>query len=161
MVRRIGSYLPPFWSRRNPVDLVGTRDPDVPLVAVEELLKWDGVDAVISLGIVGRHELAQLLLQSMQEVDPSATPDFLAQMGSLAREYERSYIERIAELMEMYEKPVIGVTLTRTREGTVRRVEGRRYSPLFFQTPEDAVNVLARMAAYRNSIEPRTRSSAC
>jgi hypothetical protein len=130
------------------VDLVGTRDPDVPLVAVEELLKWDGIDAVISLGIVGRHELAQLLLRSMQEVDPSVTPALASQIESLAREYERSYIARIAELMEMYEKPVIGVTLTGTQEGTVRRVEGRRYSPVFFQTPEDAVNALARMVAY-------------
>jgi acyl-CoA synthetase (NDP forming) len=148
IVQSIGRYLPPFWSRRNPVDLVGTQDPDVPLVAVEELLKWDGIDAVISLGIVGRHEMAQLLLRSMQEVDPSVTPALASQIESLAREYERSYIARIAELMEMYEKPVIGVTLTGTQEGTVRRVEGRRYSPVFFQTPEDAVNALARMVAY-------------
>jgi acyl-CoA synthetase (NDP forming) len=149
IVESIGRYLPPFWSRRNPVDLVGTRDPEVPLVAVEELLKWDGIDAVISLGIVGRHELAHLLFRSMREVDASATPDFLTQMETLSREYETSYVSRIAELMELYEKPVIGVTLTRTREGTVRRVEGKRYNPVFCQAPEDAVSVLARMAAYR------------
>jgi acyl-CoA synthetase (NDP forming) len=149
VVQKIGRYLPPFWSRRNPVDLVGTRDPEVPLVAVEELLKWDGIDAVISLGIVGRHELAQLLFRSMREVDPGATPAFLTEMETLAREYETSYIARTAELMEMYEKPVIGVTLARTRDGTVRRVEGKRYSPVFCQTPEDAVNVLARMVDYR------------
>jgi acyl-CoA synthetase (NDP forming) len=149
IVQRIGRYLPPFWSRRNPVDLVGTREPEVPLVAVEELLKWDGIDAVISLGIVGRHELAELLFNSMREVDPSATPTFLSRMETLARDYERSYIARIAELMEIYEKPVIGVTLARTQEGIVRRVEGKRYSPVFSQTPEDAVNVLARMVAYQ------------
>ncbi|MEW6669993.1 MAG: CoA-binding protein [Thermodesulfobacteriota bacterium] len=155
IVRRIGGYLPPFWSRRNPVDLVGTRDLEVPLVAVEELLKWDGIDAVISLGIVGRHELAQLLLRSTREVDPSAAPAFLSQMETGARQYEISYIARIAELMEMYEKPVVGVTLTGTQEGTVRRLEGRRYSPVFFQTPEDAVNVLARMAAYHDFARQR------
>jgi acyl-CoA synthetase (NDP forming) len=149
IVESIGRYLPPFWSRRNPVDLVGTREPEVPLVAVEELLRWDGIDAVISMGIVGRHELAQLLFSSMTEVDPAVTPSFLSQMETLSREYERSYISRIAELMEIYEKPVIGVTLARTQEGTVRRVEGKRYSPVFSQTPEDAVNVLARMVAYQ------------
>jgi len=59
IIEAIGKYLPPFWSKGNPVDLVGTNDFEVPIAAVEELLKWDGIDAVISLGIVGRFELAR------------------------------------------------------------------------------------------------------
>ena len=147
-VTRIGKYLPPFWSKGNPVDLVGTHDPDAPLVAVEELLMLDGIDAVISLGIVGRLEFIRLLVQSTRKID-SSQADFLAGLESLGAAYEKKYIEKLAELMETYEKPVIGVSLSRTDEGTVRPVDGRKYSPVFYQTPEDAVNVLARMVAYR------------
>lgn len=152
IIETIGRYLPPFWSKGNPVDLVGTHDPDVPLVAVEELLKWEGVDAVISLGIVGRVELIRLLIQSTREVDPSMSPTFLDQVETFIQQHEKDYITRIVDLMETYEKPVIGVSLTTTDEGIVRPVAGRRYSGVFYQTPESAVNVLARMVAYQRFI---------
>jgi acyl-CoA synthetase (NDP forming) len=145
IVRTIGAFLPPFW---NPVDLVGTQDPQVPLVAVEELLKWDGVDAVISLGIVGRHELVQLLVQSIREIDPAASSSHLSQVELASREYEKAYVARIADLMEEYRKPVIGVSLARTQDGTVRYRQGKPFHPVIYQTPEDAVNVLARMVQY-------------
>ena len=41
-----------------------------------------------------------------------------------------------------FEVPIVA------EEGTVRRVEGRRYSGVFYQTPENAVNVLAGMVDY-------------
>ncbi len=155
IIETIGKYLPPFWSRGNPVDLVGSRDLDVPLVAVEELLKWDGIDAVISLGIVGRFEYVRLLTQSTREVDKAVSSEFLDQMETFSQEYEKTYIAKIVELMETYEKPVIGVSLANTGEGVVRPVDGRRYSGVFYQTPENAVNVLARMVTYNRFVGQR------
>ncbi len=148
IIDSIGRYLPPFWSQGNPVDLVGTRDPDAPLVAVEELLKWDGIDAVISLGVVGRLELLRLLIRSTGEVDRTKTPEFLVQTETMVQQYEEAYIARLAELMEIYEKPVVGVSLAAAGEGIVRPVPGKRYDTVFFQTPESAVNVLAGMYRY-------------
>jgi hypothetical protein len=148
IIETISRHLPPFWSRGNPVDLVGTRDPDAPLVALEELMKWDGVDAVISLGIVGRLELLRLLIQSTREVDRGKPSEFLDQMETMVREYEERCAARIVELMEIYEKPVLGVSLTRTDQGTVRPFPGKRYDAVFYQTPESAVNVLSRMCRY-------------
>ncbi len=153
IVKTIGKYLPPFWSKGNPVDLVGTRDLDVPIVAVEELLKWDGIDAVISLGIVGRMELVRLLTESTRKVDNSISSEFLDQIEALSQQYEKMYTTRMVELMETYEKPVIGVSLTRTEQGTVRPVPGSPYSGVFYQTPENAVNVLSRMVEYRRFID--------
>ncbi len=69
----IGKYLPEFWSKGNPVDLVGTRNLEAPAVAVEELMKWDGINAVICLGVVGRHELVKQLLESTRKADPEVT----------------------------------------------------------------------------------------
>ena len=153
IVDNISRYLPPFWSRGNPVDLVGTRDPDAPIVAVEELLKWDGIDAVISLGIVDRQEFVTLLLESTRKVDASTPPEFLDQIDSLSKDYERDYIARMVEFMEIYEKPVIGVSMARTAKAKVRSVDGRRYRGLYYETPEDAVNVLSRMVAYGRFLE--------
>ena len=141
IVKTISKYLPPFWSRANPVDLVGTRDLEVPMVAVEELLKWDGIDAVISLGIVGRVEFVRLLIQSTREVEKAISTEFLDQMDTLSQTYEKNYVARMVHLMETYQKPVIGVSLANTGEGVVRPVAGRPYSGVFYQTPEDAVNV--------------------
>lgn len=153
IIETIGNYLPPFWSHGNPVDLVGTHDLEVPLVAVEELLKWDGIDAVINLGIVGRLEFVRLLIQSLREVENAVSSDFLDQVGTFSHEYERRYIAKLVDLMEVYEKPVIGVSLTSTGEKVIRSVDGKRYSGVFYKTPETAVTVLSRMAAYQRFID--------
>lgn len=150
IIKAIDRHLPSFWSKGNPVDLVGSRDPEAPLVAVEEMLKSDDIDAVISLGIVGRIEYLRLMNRSAKEVDKTLPPGFLAQTETLLLEYEEKYIARTAELMEQYEKPVIGVSLAKTSGGTVRPVAGRRYSSVLYETPESAVHVLAKMVEYQN-----------
>ncbi len=59
----------------------------------------------------------------------------------------------MVELMKEHEKSVISVSLARTDLGTVRPVEGSRYSGVFFQTPENAVNVLSKMIAYQRFVD--------
>ena len=151
IIKKIGQHLPPFWSQGNPVDLVGTEDRDVPILAVEELLKWDGIDAVISLGIDGIKDAVQAMVDTTLKADPSASPVFMDKVEGFNRKYERQYIQRLVELMENYEKPVIGVSLVSTKE-TVRSFPGKRYSGVFYQSPESAVNVLARMVSYQQYI---------
>lgn len=148
IVETIGRHLPPFWSKRNPVDLVGTRDIEPPIVAVEELLKWEGIDAVICLGIVGRKELLGLLVKTLRKVDTGASSQFLDEAEALFRKNEEIFVAKIAELMETYEKPVIGVSMSRTDSGTVRPVPGRRYSGVYYRTPEKAVTLLSSMVTY-------------
>lgn len=149
IIQTIGHYLPPFWSRRNPIDLVGTQNREVPLVAVEELLKWNGIDAVISLGIVGRLELARRLIRSTIDVDNTMPLEFLEQTQAMIQQYEKSYIERLVELMEVYEKPILSVSLaSSTQDGAIRYVPGARYNAVIYRTPESAVNVLTRMHHY-------------
>ena len=149
IVENIGKYLPEFWSKGNPVDLVGTRNLEAPVVAVEELMKWEGIDAVICLGIVGRHELVKQLLESTRTADPDVSSDFLAHVKKMGREFEEGFIAQMVGFMETYQKPVIGVSMAGTGKGVVRPVPGRRYSGVMYQTPETAVNVLARMVSYR------------
>jgi hypothetical protein len=86
---------------------------------------------------------------SAKEIDETIPPGFLEQTETYLREYEEKYIAKTAELMEGYEKPVIGVSLAKTSGGTVRPVAGRHYSPVLYETPESAVHVLSKMVEYQ------------
>jgi len=89
---------------------------------VEELVRSDDIDAVISLGIVGRIEYLRLMDRSLRRIDETTGPGFLDEAERFLLEYEEKYIARTAELMERFKKPVIGVTIAKTSGGVVRRL---------------------------------------
>lgn len=141
--------LPPYWNRANPVDLVGENDTALPMKAIEELIRWDGCDAVINMGILGKEILTRRVLDSVRQCDPAYTEEFLAGAAEFVRQFETDYVRHIAELMERYEKPVIGVNiLSEGADRTVHPVPGARYTGVFFPTPERAVKSLASMYRY-------------
>ncbi len=72
MVAVLDGMLPPYWSRTNPVDLVGENDLELPVKALKALAAWDGCDAVIHLGVSGRGFFLETLLKSVVAVDPDA-----------------------------------------------------------------------------------------
>jgi len=142
--------LPQFWSRSNPVDLVGDRNPDIPLRVLDQLMAWDGCDAVINLGIVGRRHLFTHLKNACLAANPDISPDDMNTLDKMILEYERNYIQHVVNLMDRYHKPVVGVSLARGPEDkTVVTVEGRNYKGVFFPAPEQAVKSLSRMHRYR------------
>ena len=150
VLRDLDSLLPPYWSRSNPVDLVGERDMDLPVKSLEILMAWDGCDAVINLGILGRRLLLKRLSEAVLQSDPHADRAFLDHAQTILSEFESRYVGKIAELMEKYRKPVIGVhLLTDGNEKTIYPVPGSQYNGVFFSTPERAVKALSKMAAYR------------
>ena len=111
IVERIDKILPPFWSRANPIDLVGENDPTLPMVVMEELMKWDGCDAVINLGIIGKGLLAKRMADSILKCDSSYPEDFLNDVQNSIKEFELNYIKHIVSLMDEYKKPVLGVSI--------------------------------------------------
>ena len=149
LIERIDTLLPPFWSRSNPIDLVGEHNDTLPLTIIEELLKWDGCDAVINLGIMGRKHLAGLYVDAVRHSDPMYEPAFLDSIEEKLALFEKRYIEEIARLMEIYQKPVIGVSLlTDAMDRTTYLVENCPYKGVFYTTPERAVKTLAKMVEY-------------
>ncbi len=149
IIAEIDKILPPYWSRGNPVDLVGENDPTIPVRVMELLMKWDGCDAVINLGILGRRHMLSRQADSAQKADPTCPPDFLEKAMNALNEYEKNYITHVVKLMETYEKPVLGVSiLTEDEDLTVNEVPGHRYKGIFFPTPEQAVKSMAKMYEY-------------
>ncbi len=148
IVERIDQHLPKFWSRNNPVDLVGTRNPEAPMVSLEELVKWDEVDAVITLGVLGRNMMVFNMIDSGRKVMPDMPAEFWDIAYEKLREYNEQYKAFIVELMNKYEKPIVGVRLMDDGEGVSFGNEDARFRGVVYPTPERAVRVIAKMANY-------------
>jgi acyl-CoA synthetase (NDP forming) len=150
IITKINRLLPPYWSRSNPIDLVGERDPSIPLKVMEYLIQWDGCDAVINLGIMGRRHLVSRLTDSILKSDPTCSPDLLDSANKMLNEFETRYVNHIVRLMEEHQKPVIGVCMVKDEKDlSVLPVDRKKYKGVFFATPEQAVKSLAKMVEYR------------
>ena len=150
IIEAVNQILPPYWSRSNPVDLVGEGDPMIPMTVMEALMKWDGCDAVINLGVMGRRHMVSRLANSVSQADPTCQGDFLEQFIRRHDAFEKQYIEHIVALMESYPKPVLGVSMLKDdTDHTVYSLENHRYKGLFYPTPEQAVKSLAKMYEYK------------
>lgn len=154
IITRLDKILPPYWSRSNPIDLVSEMNHELPIKIMEELLKWDGCDAVINLGILGRRILVERLTESILQADPTYSADFLKQANQLFRDYENRYIEHTVKLMQTYKKPIFGVSmLTGEKRQTVFRVKDNSYHAVFYTTPERAIKAFAKMVEYKKFLD--------
>jgi acyl-CoA synthetase (NDP forming) len=150
LTEAIDALLPPFWSRGNPVDLVGDNDLSVPLKVMELLLDWEGCDAVIHLGIMGRLGFIEKLAAAVKRCDPDASEALGMAAVNLIQTFESDYVNRIAALMDQYRKPVVGVSLMKdARDKIVYAVDGAEHQTVFYETPERAVKALSQMAGYQ------------
>jgi len=149
LIARFDKILPSYWSRSNPVDIVGEMDNNLMTTIMEELLKWDGCDALINLGVLGRSIFFERMAAAVERADPSYSRDFLEQAKAYMRTFEEEYLKLVARLMETHHKPIFGVSLlTNEKSQTVYSVDAAVYKPVFYQSPEQAVKSCARMYEY-------------
>jgi acyl-CoA synthetase (NDP forming) len=162
IISRIDTILPPYWSRSNPVDLVAEMDLSIPMMLVEELVKWEGCDAVIHLGILGRRLFVERMIESSLAVDPTGNRHFFETIPKRLTEFESAYSEHVVHLMERHGKPIIGVSLL-SDENTriITDIRGSHYKGVSFLTPERAVKALAGMHAYKRWLDLEEISPQC
>jgi len=154
LVAKMDRMLPAYWSRSNPIDLVGDRDHSIPMIAIEELMKWDGCDAVINLGIMGRRIMVKRFGESVLKSDPQYDEDFIAQVNQQYLKFEKDYIEHIVQLMEKFQKPIFGVSLLPDEKNqTLYRVADSEFKGVFYPTPERAVKSFAKMVEYNRFLK--------
>ena len=154
IVRALDELLPEYWSRSNPVDLVGERDLSLPIKALEILLSWDGCDAVINMGILGRRVFVDDYMAAVQAVDPAYSKEELEQAAGMVADFEKEYIARIASCMTYSNKPVFGVRLaTGNQDQVVMEVKGCPFKTVFYPSPEQAVKACAEMYRYYNYLK--------
>lgn len=154
LIARLDRMLPSYWSRSNPIDLVGERDSAVPLTVLESLMKWDGCDAVINLGILGRRIMVKRFGESVLKADPNYSAEFINQINEKFLEFEDTYIKRIVALMDQYKKPIFGVSLLPDEKNqTLYRVKGSSFKGVFYPTPERAVKAYSKMVGYQRFLD--------
>jgi len=151
IIEQLNRILPPFWSHGNPVDIVGEGDPSIPKKCLEELLRWDGCDAVIHLGIHGKRVLVNKMFDSVIKTDPTIDRAMANSFKDVILQFEEEYAQYVIKLTQKYEKPVLGVSLlTDEISKTLYRLDGYEYKSVFFPSPERAVNALWGMCQYND-----------
>jgi len=91
-IRELDSFLPPWWSRGNPVDLVAGLRPGDIRNSIEALLRCHRVDGVIVLGISGG--------PPRQDGGPTSFRDLMAMSGG-------EFFQDVPRLIDRYGKPVL------------------------------------------------------
>jgi len=154
LIAKMDEMLPTYWSHSNPIDLVGDRDPSIPMTVLEELSKWDGCDAVINLGILGRRIMVKRFGASVLQADTANSPEVMENINKQFVEFEKNYIEHIVKLMDQYKKPIFGVSLLPDENNqTLYRVAGSSFKGVFYPTPERAVKAFAKMVEYHRFLK--------
>jgi len=154
LIAKMDGMLPAYWSRSNPIDLVGDRDPSIPMTVLEELSMWDGCDAIINLGILGRRIMVKRFAASVLQADPAYSPEVIENINKQFVEFEKNYIEHIVNLMDQYKKPIFGVSLLPDENNqTLYRVTGSSYKGVFYPTPERAVKAFSKMFEYHRFLK--------
>ncbi len=147
LLETLDPILPPFYSRRNPLDMVASAGGEVGPRVVEAVAQCESVDAVVVLSVLGVANAGDDLRLTSGD-------------GSYAclSPWETSYMQRIAELVEETGKPIINVFDNPIRESLLDT--GHRHSPIVLSSPRAAALVLDRMAWYgehrRTGNEDRT-----
>ncbi len=142
VIERLGRILPPYWSKGNPVDMVGTLDMSLHRKSLEALVECDQIDGVIALGVVGAVSSFVLADSFGGRAD---IPKDMAQLLGEYRKSDERLQDRSIELMRLFKKPIVGVTLIPQGSGKGDTTDALAIYP----TPERAVNVMVKLFAYR------------
>ncbi|MGD0278406.1 MAG: acetate--CoA ligase family protein [Smithella sp.] len=149
LISSINELLPPFWSHSNPIDVVGDMNAETYMKILEELIRSPECDAIIHMGIIGREILIKSTMESTVAVDKQYDSKFVEDALRYLEEFEKRTIELTVQLMEKYNKPIIGVYLLNDEKTrTITNVNEHKYKGVNFITPERAVKSLAKMYQY-------------
>ncbi|OHD64970.1 MAG: hypothetical protein A2176_04225 [Spirochaetes bacterium RBG_13_51_14] len=152
---KLDKKLPPFWSRSNPVDLVG--QPDVALYkeSIELMVSSDAYDSVIVLGIIGSASFGIRPLQATNRLG-YISDDEMRRIEEGSAIIEKQILDTILTLMNRYHKPIYPVTMAAFPDNEIMHTaEGSRYKVIVYKTPEMAVLCLSRQYLYSRYLKMR------
>jgi acyl-CoA synthetase (NDP forming) len=145
LISELDKVLPPYWSKGNPVDLVGTLDGKAHLKCLNLLAGSDDVDATIVLGLVaGASRFVEIMITSPGLPDIKGASAF----GKMFEKGDEDIINEISRLVVLYDKPVVTVTLTSVKS-EVNEAMMRKKNILAYSTPERAAKALSKLYEYQ------------
>lgn len=146
IIQELDKRLPQYWNRKNPVDVVGEGDPELYLSVIGSLARWDQVDAVIALGIVGRSRYVEDFIACQERFDGTLyTKELKLSVLKAQIQAEDRVISGIGRIQEETSKPILIVALT---EGGLVLKQTAHGPVMSLSTPEEAVGIIAHMSGY-------------
>jgi len=160
LIEQLDALLPPYWSRGNPVDLVGTLDLSIHFACLEAIARCDTVDAVIGLGTLGASNLFDgFMLEEAAQGEHDRTKPIDETTASLLQHLanaDETYGTSMMELMKETGKPVVAVSFPNTE--SMMPAVARSGKMAIYPTPERGARVLAALCEYSEFLE-RIRGS--
>lgn len=156
LLRQLDEVLPPYWSRGNPVDLVGTLDLSMHFRCLEIISRADVVDSVITLGTMGATSSFQSFAMEGQVADDAMgdrikpkviTSDFVQELLKV----DEAYRNEVMSLMEETQKPIIAVSFPTS--GSLSPMLARQSEVVIYPSPERGAKTLAALFDYQRFLE--------
>lgn len=144
-LKELDAYMPGWWSRGNPVDLVAGNDLLLLSKSVESVIKSPAIDGVLVLGIGYISDAARRYAESDRA--KKAGLDELAAMGSGV---EIEGVRHIAGLVHQYGKPVLVASdtalLANENQPNAAIEEMERHGICVLTSPNHVARVMAHLA---------------
>jgi acyl-CoA synthetase (NDP forming) len=137
------AFLPAWWNRGNPIDLVAGSDPDDVLRVVDMVLAAPDVDGVIYLGL-----MPALKFTGEELLHRGATG---AAWGDAIIRASVEVVQHLNDLARQYEKPVVVASehLISSAEQEVRTLHAiGQTGNVCYEMPYEAAEVMAALASY-------------
>ncbi len=138
----LGKLLPPYWSKGNPVDLVGLFDLDAHMRCLEIMAADDAYDTVISLGSINANMWVRQMVQrewaGMTDEEKNVALERINSMSGV-------FIRKVADLIEEHGKPIVTVGMPQQAESMLD-IPGQERLCMYSQ-PESAVRVMSMLSA--------------
>ncbi|MCP4136590.1 MAG: hypothetical protein GY754_36810 [bacterium] len=155
IIKELDTMLPPFWSRANPVDLVGEPNSELFMRSIELMAASEAFDAVIFLGVINAFTLAMRPIQSAHKLGAISDED-LDNICSAMDQKQLDALDFILQLMEKYNKPIYPVSLaTFAGDEKIYSNNNSKYKLIIYSTPEDATMCLSQQVKYFQYLEKR------
>ncbi|MBN1289965.1 MAG: CoA-binding protein [Actinobacteria bacterium] len=159
----LDSILPPYWSKGNPVDLVGTLDLSMHLACVKIIARCPCVDAVLTLGTMGAISSMQSFVlegtyfDDMGEEEGQKAEVIAQELLNKLADLDQEYRDEVIGLIKETGKPIIAVSLPTA--GSTSPVLAKQSEVAIYPSPERGVKTLSALYDYRLFLE-RTRGDA-
>ncbi|MEM1658809.1 MAG: CoA-binding protein [Candidatus Jordarchaeales archaeon] len=138
-IEKLNSILPPYWSKGNPVDLVGVFDRSIQPSCLDIIAGDVNVDIVVALGfIVGSGAFAGAFGGLYRREGGDVVREWISKTDEKSMEY-------MVELIKKYGKPVVAVTATTDMEVVAKASEK---GAVVYPTIETAASTLSKIVEY-------------
>jgi hypothetical protein len=135
--------------------VVGENDAALYLKVIGTLARWEEIDSVIALGIVGRSRYVEDFIAAQVRLDSKlySRELKLAVLKDQVQTEER-ILSGVASLQKETDKPIVVVGLN---EGGLRLADTSNGRVVYLSTPEEAVSILAHLSWYGRYLRESSR----